>query len=205
MGFQIAPMIDVVFVILLFFMVKAGDIQVENAHITKLPGTEATDQAVSMPDEISVMIEDDGLPGGALWESCAIMAYLCGRHRLDRFYPTDPARRATIDSAMFYATGTLYPLVARAVYPALGFPLYPGEVGASDASDASSTATPDSLAISMLTFFPSFALSRFLVPRQARSSREPGTPAGQCERRVSRRGRPLASWASAACRASYRS
>jgi biopolymer transport protein ExbD len=61
MGFQIAPMIDVVFVILLFFMVKAGDIQVENAHITKLPGTaEPTDTATSMPDEISVVIEDDG-------------------------------------------------------------------------------------------------------------------------------------------------
>ena len=61
MGFQIAPMIDVVFVILLFFMVKAGDIQVENAHITKLPGTtEITDTATSMPDEISIVVEDDG-------------------------------------------------------------------------------------------------------------------------------------------------
>ena len=35
-----------------------------------------------------------------------------------------------IDSAMFYIIGTLYPLVARATYPALGFPQYPGEVGA---------------------------------------------------------------------------
>lgn len=39
-----------------------------------------------------------------------------------------------VDSAMFYLIGTLYPLVARATYPALGFPQYPGEVGASDAS-----------------------------------------------------------------------
>jgi glutathione S-transferase len=38
-----------------------------------------------------------------------------------------------IDSAMFYVIGKLYPLVARATYPALGFPLYPGEVGASEA------------------------------------------------------------------------
>ncbi len=29
--------------------------------------------------------------------------------------------------------GTLYPLVARATYPTLGFPQYPGEVGPSDA------------------------------------------------------------------------
>ena len=79
------------------------------------------------------MIEVDDLPKGALWESCAIMQYLCNRHGLEEFYPADPARRAMIDSAMFYLIGTLYPLVARATYPRLGFPQYPGEVGASDA------------------------------------------------------------------------
>ena len=54
-------MIDVVFVIMLFFMVMAGDIQVENAHVTKLPGTVGTQtRTSSMPDEIAVRIEDDG-------------------------------------------------------------------------------------------------------------------------------------------------
>ena len=53
------------------------------------------------------MIETDELPTGALWESCAIMQCLCNKHHLDRFYPTDPARRAMADSAMFYVTGTL--------------------------------------------------------------------------------------------------
>ena len=43
LGFQIAPMIDVVFVIMLFFMVMASDVQVENAHNTKLPGTVESD------------------------------------------------------------------------------------------------------------------------------------------------------------------
>lgn len=84
------------------------------------------------PAHLTPMIEDAGLPKGALWESCAIMQYLCNRHGLERFYPTDPARRAMIDSAMFYLVGTLYPYVARATYPALGFPQYPGEVGAHD-------------------------------------------------------------------------
>ena len=41
-----------------------------------------------------------------------------------------------VDSAMFYLIGTLYPLVARATYPALGFPQYPGEVATSDADEA---------------------------------------------------------------------
>lgn len=88
------------------------------------------------PAHLTPMIEADELPKGALWESCAIMQYLSNKHGLDNLYPRDPERRAMIDSAMFYLIGTLYPLVARATYPALGFPLYPGEVGASDASEA---------------------------------------------------------------------
>ena len=60
LGFQIAPMIDVVFVILLFFIVQASEIQVENAHVTKLPGTIETKGDTPIPDEIAVRIEDDG-------------------------------------------------------------------------------------------------------------------------------------------------
>ena len=41
-----------------------------------------------------------------------------------------------VDSAMFYLIGTVYPLLARATYPKLGFPQYPGEVATSDADDA---------------------------------------------------------------------
>ena len=73
---------------------------------------------------------------GTLGESCAIMAYLCNKHGLDQFYPTDPGRRAMVDNAMFYLIGTFYPLLARATYPTLGFPQYAGEVATSDADDA---------------------------------------------------------------------
>src|SRR5206468_11114315 len=61
--------------------------------------------------------------------------YLCNKHGLDHLYPTDPAERAMVDSAMFYLIGTLYPLVARATYPVLGFPQYAGEVATSEADD----------------------------------------------------------------------
>ena len=86
------------------------------------------------PAHMTPLLESADLPRQALWESCAIVQYLCNKHGLTKFYPTDPAKRAMIDSAMFYHTGTLYPLISRATYPALGFPAYPGEVGASDAS-----------------------------------------------------------------------
>jgi len=87
------------------------------------------------PADLTPLLEEDGLPKGALWESCAIMQYLCNKHGLDQFYPTDPAKRAMVDSAMFYLIGTVYPLLARATYPALGFGQYPGEVATSDAGD----------------------------------------------------------------------
>jgi glutathione S-transferase len=87
------------------------------------------------PAQLTPLLEEAGLPRGSLWESCAIMQYLCNKHGLDRLYPTDPAERAMTDSAMFYLIGTLYPLVARATYPKLGFPQYAGEVATSDADD----------------------------------------------------------------------
>jgi glutathione S-transferase len=90
---------------------------------------------VKDPAHLTPLLEEEGLPKGSLWESCAIMQYLCNKHGLDRFYPTDPGERAMIDSAMFYLIGTLYPLVARATYPTLGFPQYPGEVATSEADD----------------------------------------------------------------------
>jgi glutathione S-transferase len=88
------------------------------------------------PAQLTPMLEESGLPKGSLWESCAIMQYLCNKHGLDHLYPTDPAERAMVDSAMFYLIGTVYPLVARATYPSLGFPQYAGEVATSDADDA---------------------------------------------------------------------
>jgi glutathione S-transferase len=87
------------------------------------------------PAQLTPMLEEAGLPRGSLWESCAIMQYLCNKHGLDELYPTDPGERAMVDSAMFYLIGTLYPLVARATYPTLGFPQYAGEVATSAADD----------------------------------------------------------------------
>ena len=88
------------------------------------------------PAHLTPLLEESGLPRGALWESCAIMQYLCNRHGLTQFYPTDPGERAMVDSAMLYLLATFYPLLARATYPALGFPQYAGEAATSDADDA---------------------------------------------------------------------
>jgi glutathione S-transferase len=99
-------------------------------------GKKSTPEFLSKdPADLTPLLEEEGLPKGSLWESCAIMQYLCNKHGLDQFYPTDPAQRAMVDSAMFYLIGTFYPLLARATYPLLAFPQYPGEVGSSEADD----------------------------------------------------------------------
>ncbi|MBC7978957.1 MAG: biopolymer transporter ExbD [Armatimonadetes bacterium] len=60
LGFQIAPMIDVVFVIMLFFMVIAGSVQVEHELNLKLPGTIAPDMPVEAIEETQIRVLDNG-------------------------------------------------------------------------------------------------------------------------------------------------
>ena len=98
--------------------------------------TRTDDFLAKNPAHLTPMMEAPGLPKGVMWESCAIMQYLCNKHHFDQFYPTEPEKRAMVDSAMFYIVGTIYPYIVRSTYGALGFPQYPGEVGASDATPA---------------------------------------------------------------------
>ncbi len=61
-GFQIAPMIDVVFVIMLFFMVMVGSVKVERELKSQLPGLAPPSDSApqEMPDEIIVGVEETG-------------------------------------------------------------------------------------------------------------------------------------------------
>jgi glutathione S-transferase len=113
--------------------VRAAGLEFEELDVWGKKGT--PEFLAKDPADLTPLLEEEGLPQGAIWESCAIMQYLCNKHGLDQFYPTDPAERAMVDSAMFYLIGTFYPLLARATYPTLGFGQYAGEVATSDASD----------------------------------------------------------------------
>jgi glutathione S-transferase len=63
-------------------------------------------------------------------ESTAIMKYVAGafKEKAGKFYPDDVKQRATVDMLCAYVEGSIYPLIAKAVYPNLGFPLYAGDV-----------------------------------------------------------------------------
>jgi glutathione S-transferase len=118
--------------------VRAAGLECEEVDVWG--STQTPEFLAKNPAHLTPMLEHAGLPRTTLWESCAIMAYLCNTHGLERFYPGDPGQRAMIDSANFYLIGTLYPLLARATYPALNFPQYPGEVGSSGANAAAKAA-----------------------------------------------------------------
>jgi biopolymer transport protein ExbD len=61
-GFQIAPMIDVVFVIMLYFMVMAGKVTVEKELKMALPGqAQANVTQDTEPEEVTVRIEESGV------------------------------------------------------------------------------------------------------------------------------------------------
>ena len=60
LGFQIAPMIDVVFVIMLFFMVMAGAVKVEKELNSQLPGNAETSTATEFVDEQIINISEVG-------------------------------------------------------------------------------------------------------------------------------------------------
>lgn len=54
------PMIDMVFLLLVFFMVTAKPIKQESDISLGLPGTVAAEEAVDLPDEQRIRIENDG-------------------------------------------------------------------------------------------------------------------------------------------------
>ncbi len=59
-GFQIAPMIDVVFVILVFFMALAAQIRIEQILQTRLPGVAVAGSPTEFFDEQILQVAEDG-------------------------------------------------------------------------------------------------------------------------------------------------
>ena len=57
---QMGPMIDMVFLLLVFFMVTAKPVKQESDISLGLPGTVSAEESVELPDEQRIRIEDDG-------------------------------------------------------------------------------------------------------------------------------------------------
>ena len=59
-GFQLAPMIDMTFLLLVFFMVSAKPIKQESDINIGLPGTVSQEEALDIPDEQRIQIQPNG-------------------------------------------------------------------------------------------------------------------------------------------------
>jgi biopolymer transport protein ExbD len=57
---QMGPMIDMVFLLLVFFMVSAKPIQQESDLNLGLPGTVSQEEALEIPDEQRIIVRSDG-------------------------------------------------------------------------------------------------------------------------------------------------
>ena len=57
---QMGPMIDLVFLLLVFLMVTAKPVKPESDVSLGLPGTVAAEEAIELPDEQRIRVEDDG-------------------------------------------------------------------------------------------------------------------------------------------------
>jgi len=57
---QMGPMIDMVFLLLVFFMVTAKPVKQESDIGLSLPGTVAQEESVDIPDELRIVIQDSG-------------------------------------------------------------------------------------------------------------------------------------------------
>ncbi len=113
-------------------LIRAAKLDIE--EVDAYGKTRTPEFIAKCPAHLTPFLEDASLPGGGLWEGGAIMQYLCNLNGLEDFYSTNPQQRAVTDSALLYVTGSYYPMLARAVYPILGFPGHSSEVSGCSAT-----------------------------------------------------------------------
>ena len=94
--------------------------------------TRTPEYLAKFPTNLAPAIEHDG---ACVSETNAIARYLCGAFpdKAGKFYPGDAKSKAKIDMVTEYTGITLYNYLAKATYPTIGFPLYAGDVAATEA------------------------------------------------------------------------
>jgi glutathione S-transferase len=83
------------------------------------------------PNRLVPVIEDDGF---VLWESNAIVRYLCAKHSLGRLYPEPLAGRADADRWMDWQGAELSPSMSKAFVQLVRTPAGERDVALADAS-----------------------------------------------------------------------
>jgi biopolymer transport protein ExbD len=105
--FQIAPMIDVIFILILFFMCSAGAVKTEMHLASSLPGTAAPSDKVDIPDEQIIQITNSGqiMLNGRQFDVAAVD----GGHTLPELMSTLHLFKQTSDANKTEAMVTITP------------------------------------------------------------------------------------------------
>jgi len=95
------------------------DIELENAY-----GKTRTPEFLAInPCHTAPCLEFGG-DDGAIWESCAIMRYLCVNNKGgEELYPANPILRAKVDMVMDWRQTGLYPCLPDIAYMVFGMPV----------------------------------------------------------------------------------
>ena len=102
-------------------VLRLAGIEHEIHDIDLMKGEQMTPEFLAInPTHTVPAIRDNN--GDCVWDSVSIMRHLCGKFLTARkYYPAQHSLRAHCDMALEWRHTKLYPAVADAVYPALGF------------------------------------------------------------------------------------
>lgn len=102
------------------FLCKNNGIEMEIVNTDLMTGAHKTPEFLKMNPMHCIPTMDD--EGFTLWESKAIMRYICNKHGLEAWYPKDVQKRALCDLALDFHANTFVKLAGyKILYPAVGF------------------------------------------------------------------------------------
>jgi len=134
--------------------------------------TRTPEYIAKFPSNLAPGLEHDGV---CLTEGLAIMRYLAKAFpdKAGKFYSTDAAKAAKADMVGEYITASIYPLIAKSMYPIVGFPMGAGDVGAMDSTKDKTQESQDAAAAELLNLLNTKVCDIFLKDTPYLMSDEP--------------------------------
>jgi glutathione S-transferase len=104
-----------------WMLLRESNIPFDLIEVDFAKGDTHTPEFLSMNPmgKVPTYVEADG---SVIWESNAIMRYICERHGVpEHFYPRDVNLRGRLEMALDWRQTVLYPNLTKVTYPYLGF------------------------------------------------------------------------------------
>eukprot|EP00286_Rhodomonas_abbreviata_P016125 CAMPEP_0181323396 /NCGR_PEP_ID=MMETSP1101-20121128/19764_1 /TAXON_ID=46948 /ORGANISM="Rhodomonas abbreviata, Strain Caron Lab Isolate" /LENGTH=217 /DNA_ID=CAMNT_0023431423 /DNA_START=23 /DNA_END=676 /DNA_ORIENTATION=+ len=101
-------------------LLEENGVEYESVTCNLMEGAHKTPEFLKMnPMHCIPTMDDDGFH---LWEGRAISRYICNKHKLESWYPSDPKKRGLCELGLDWHLSSFAPSVAANIlYPAAGF------------------------------------------------------------------------------------